>query len=107
MNTCADELLMSSRLFNPSVLLLKEADVQRPLLVVGVEGILGIHQSTPFFTRKNDEAFMMSAIVDIIRPEITLFFKIKSLQLRLPVVLLLSGQSASAARGPHTSATPF
>lgn len=34
MNTCADELLMSSRLFNPSVLPLKEDDGQRPLLVM-------------------------------------------------------------------------
>lgn len=49
MNTCADELLMSSRLFNPSVLLLKEADIQRPLLVVGAGwASLGKHQSTPF-----------------------------------------------------------
>lgn len=34
MNTWADELLMSSRLFNPSVLLLKEADRQRHLLLM-------------------------------------------------------------------------
>lgn len=33
MNTRPDELLMSSRPFNPSVLLLKEADIQRPLTV--------------------------------------------------------------------------
>lgn len=35
MNTWADELLMSSRLFNPSVLWLKEADRQRPLMYGG------------------------------------------------------------------------
>lgn len=34
MNTWANELLMSSRRFNPSVLPLKEADRQRPLLVM-------------------------------------------------------------------------
>lgn len=38
MNTWADELLMSSRLFNPSVLPLKEADRQRPLLVMSGGG---------------------------------------------------------------------
>ncbi len=34
MNTWANELLMSSRRLNPSVLPLKEADRQRPLLVM-------------------------------------------------------------------------
>lgn len=34
MNTCADELLMSSHLFNPSALPLKEADRQRLLLII-------------------------------------------------------------------------
>lgn len=42
MNICADELLMSSRFFNPSVLPLIEADRQRSLRIIqGVEGIYG------------------------------------------------------------------
>lgn len=38
MNTCADELLMSSHLFNPQALPLKEPDRQRLLLIIWVGG---------------------------------------------------------------------
>lgn len=40
MNTCADELLMSSHLFNPHALPLKEADRQRVSLIIWGGGVV-------------------------------------------------------------------